>query len=67
MYKHWMKLITVIIVSDLQSTDFLHVRNALDFLQRMSSVYPKRSDNADALYPFLENLMLVSELDEIEA
>lgn len=54
-------------MSDLQSTDLLHVRNALDFLQRMSSVYPKRSDNADALYPFLENLMLVSEMGEIEA
>ena len=54
-----MKLITVIIVSDLQSADLLHVRNALDFLQRMSNVYPKHSDNADALYPFLENLMLV--------
>lgn len=67
LYKHWMKLITVMIVSDLQSADLLHVRNALDFLQRVNSVYPKHSDNADALYPFLENLMLVSLMRGSEA
>ena len=54
-----MKLITEIIVSNLQSSDLLHVRNALDFLQRMNDVYPQNSRDARELYPYLENLMFV--------
>ena len=47
------------IVSDLQSKEEQQVRNALDFLQRMSSVYPQKTGFGDALYPYLENLMFV--------
>lgn len=54
-----MKLISVIIVADLQSKDILHVRNALNFLQRMKGVYPQKSGYGEALLPYLENLMLV--------
>lgn len=54
-----MKLISVIIVSDLQAKDLLHVRNALNFLQRVKNVYPQKSGYGDALLPFLENLNLV--------
>ena len=55
-----MKLISVIIVSDLQAKEVLHVRNALNFLQRMKAVYPQKSGYGDALLPYLENLILVA-------
>lgn len=55
-----MKLISVIIVSDLQAKEVLHVRNALNFLQRMKAVYPQKSGYGGALMPYLENLILVA-------
>lgn len=55
-----MKLISVIIVADLQAKEVLHVRNALNFLRRMEAVYPQKSGYGDALLPYLDNLILVA-------
>lgn len=54
-----MKFISVIVISGLQSKDVLHIRNSLNFLQRMKSVYPRHSGYADVICPFLENLTFV--------
>lgn len=54
-----MKFITVIVNSGLQSSDILHVRNVLNMLQRIKSVYPGQTGFGELIYPFLEPLAIV--------
>ena len=55
-----MERICNVAIRNLQSMELMHVRNTLDFLQRVLNVFVPKSGCVKMIIPFLEYLMMVS-------
>ena len=54
-----MKRLSMVVIENLQSKEMVEVRNTLDFLQRVMSLFVPKSGCAEMILPFLEYLMMV--------
>ena len=59
-----MQRICTVTIKNLQSMELMHVRNSLDFLQRVMNVFVPKSGCVEMIMPFLEYLMMVGSYGE---